>query len=100
MGHIYVSQIVRRLEAEPAAWDYDRGRYRLVHKPTGVALWVANGRSGAHIECNGGEVWGGVTFPSTFGLSLDHHRVWRAYKKWQVSNVNADLLATRKAGEA
>lgn len=92
----YVSQVVEWIDRHPEEWALDRGHFRLVHKPSGVALWIANGAYGISIEIRGREVWGGSFLLSTFGLSVQHWRLWFAYKRWLKHVAGDDLFARAK----
>lgn len=82
MKNCYVEEVVRSLDKEPEKWSLDLGSFRLVHEDKKVGIWISNGYCGLSIIRGPSEVWGGVTALSSFFLSIDHWRLWRAVQRW------------------
>lgn len=94
----------RCLRREPNAWSDDSrsmgNPYRLTHT-SGLSVWVANSVYGMGIDGTGvshhrPRIWGGVTFLSTFGLSVRHWILWAAARsvvksRYPVSGAEAYL---------
>lgn len=81
-----VLAVARSLRDDAGSWNGD-DHYRLVH-PNGVRVWRENRAYGLHIAVGHSwlgerKVWGGVTMLSSFGLSLSHHLLNHAIKRWE-----------------
>lgn len=99
-----VLAVVRSLRDDAESWNGD-AYYWLVH-PNGVRVWRGNRSYGLEIALsqswNGGrkvwvgerKVWGGGTVFSSFGLSLSHHVLDHAIKRWE-RRCGTDSVAGR-----
>jgi hypothetical protein len=74
-----VLDVIDRLDSHPDEWRLVLSR--IVHRD-GCSVWIGNRTYGMDISIGDHVEWGNVTFLSTFGLSVPHHRLRRAADRW------------------
>lgn len=83
--------VIESLRSEPEKWSasgYSYKTYNLNHL-SGLQVWVGNSAYGMAVQFGGVTMWGGVTFASTFGVSVRHWVLWAEARKWMRANIPA-----------
>jgi hypothetical protein len=81
-----VRAVVASLDDEPHLWRpfyIGSNLYGLTH-PSGLRLWTRNRPYGLEIFApDGRSIYGGVTFLSTFNMSIGRWALWFAIRRWE-----------------